>query len=108
MPHHGLAADEGDVHRFIATHDVDDAVNEIITAEIGHFAEVQFSAKMGIAVGIASGAMQRTLARNFNRKNGKLAGKDTAPCDDQVMGIHALLDATACFIETIWSFKKKR
>src|SRR4051794_37676839 len=56
------------------------AIDELLAFEIADFAELEIAAQMIVAVGVTAGAMQRALARDFNRHRRRVAGENPSPC----------------------------
>ena len=55
------------------------AVDELLALEVAHLTERHLAAEMIVAVRVAAGAVERTLAGDFDRQRGRVPGENTAP-----------------------------
>src|SRR5262249_42523055 len=78
-----LAPDQRDVQRAMAIDEGENAVDELLPLVVAHFAQRELAAEMRVAVRIAAGTLQRTLARDLDRERRPVAGEDPAPRGEQ-------------------------
>ena len=79
IAHQRLAADDRDVQRPMFVDERHHAVDQLLAFEVADLAQREVAAEMIVAVGVAAGTAQRTLARDFDRKGGRVAREDATP-----------------------------
>src|SRR5579863_9377909 len=84
MTNHRFSTDKRNVQRLVATHQIEHAIDERIAAKIAQFAESGLAAQMTVAVGVASGTIQRTFAGDFNREHRNMPRENAPPRPRQV------------------------
>jgi hypothetical protein len=67
------------VKRALSIDEGQDAVDQLLTFEIADFAERELAAEMIVAVRVAAGTAQRTLACDFDGKCRYIANENSTP-----------------------------
>jgi hypothetical protein len=86
MADHRFPADQRDVQGPVLAHETQNAIDQLISAEVIELAQSDSAAEVRIAVGVASGTAQRAFPRNLDRQERDSAGQDPAPGGQQVAG----------------------
>jgi len=66
VAHERLPADEREMYGPMLTHQIEDALDQLLSAKVAELTKCDGSAKMLIFVRIASGTVQRTFPRNLD------------------------------------------
>jgi hypothetical protein len=72
------------VDGFVLPHKFQHAFDQAVATIIAKISEFQASAKMGFAVCVTPGAIERALARDLDGKHRKISGQDIPPGKKQV------------------------
>jgi G:T/U-mismatch repair DNA glycosylase len=79
IAHQGIAADNRDVQRPVFLHDLHEALDQRLSAEIRQLAQSDAPAEVLLVVGVAARTAQRALACNLDGQKGLAALKDSPP-----------------------------
>ncbi len=79
IAHQRFAADDRDVQRPMFVDEREHAVDQLLAFEVANFAKGEVAAEMIVAVGVATGTAQRTLAGDLDGKRGRIAREDPTP-----------------------------
>ena len=84
-----LSADNRHVERSMAIDKCHEARDQLVALVVGEAAQRHATAKVIVAVGVASGTSQRTFARDLDRDVRAVARKDAAPSLDDFSSANA-------------------
>ena len=79
VAHERFAADDRHVERPLPVDDPEHAVDQLLPLEVADLAQRDVAAEVVVAVGVASGALQRALAGDFERQRRCVSGQDPSP-----------------------------
>jgi hypothetical protein len=79
MAHQRFAADDREVKRALAIDEREHPVDQFLALEIANLTKGEIAAEMIVAVGVAAGTTQRTLAGDFDGKGRSIAREDPTP-----------------------------
>jgi hypothetical protein len=91
------------MHGPVAANQVEDAFDQLISAEVVKFSQRDSIAEVSLSVGVASRTAQRTFTSNLNGKQRNAAAQNPPPGTHQVAGsktgsryyrLHSDLDAS--------------
>ena len=72
--------------RFVPAHQLQNAIDQMIAAQIAEFSELYPAAQVRISVCVTPGAGQRTFPGNFDGQHWYAAGQNSSPGGEQVPG----------------------
>ena len=87
-PHERFAADDRQMQWLQPVDDVDHAVDQFLALVVGKLSQNDVAAEVGVAIGVAARAPQRTLARDLNRQVRPVAREDAPPSLEDGTGFH--------------------
>jgi hypothetical protein len=69
-------------------HELHEPIDKLTAFEIANLIEYDPSAKMFVAIGVTSGALQRALFRQLNRQARGASRQDALPCAEKFFRRH--------------------
>jgi hypothetical protein len=79
IPDQGIATHDGQMQGPNAVDQGQNSIDKLLTLAVGQAAQGCAAPQVRIVIGVASWALQRTLAGNLDRERGSLASKNLAP-----------------------------
>src|SRR5262249_12162613 len=93
VPHQRFAADDRQMERPLPVDDLQHAVDQLLSLQVLDFSQLDVAAQVVVAVGVAPGAVQRTLASDFQRQRWCVSGQDPSPGAEDPIHLFTIMHA---------------